>query len=59
MFHIIFGFIVYLLSLVVGVLVLAFGPDAGLSAVQGSLMLFVCLFGVWQGSEIISHGGKL
>jgi hypothetical protein len=59
MFHIILGFIVFLLSMVVGVLVLALGPDAGLTAVQGSLMLFACLFGVWQGSEIISHGGKL
>jgi len=58
MVRIFIGSAAFILFMVLGGLVLAFGPDAGLSAVQGSLVLFACLLGVWQSAEFISREGR-
>ena len=56
MVRILIGVMSFALFLMLGGLVLAFGPDAGLSPVQGSLVLFACLLGVWQSTEFVSRG---
>ncbi len=58
MINIIFGLVVFLLSLVTGAAVLMFGPDAGLTALQGSATMFAALVGMLFGMVII-NGGKL
>lgn len=58
MVRFVLGLLWFSVSLILGGLVLTSGADAGLSPVQGSLLLFVCLVGVWQSAEFISREGR-
>jgi hypothetical protein len=58
MINIVFGFAVFLLSIVTGAAAVMFGPDADFTALQGSLVLFASLLGMLCGVVII-NGGKL
>lgn len=58
MFNPFCGFAVFLLAIVTGAAVLMFGPDAGFTATQGSVVLFVSMLGM-LGGVVIINGGKL
>lgn len=56
MVNIVCGFAVFLMSFIVSLSVLMFGPDAGFTALQGSALLFVGFVGMFSGMAIINRG---